>query len=128
MATPIRDAIRRAPIGCLAAACFSLLAARPLASQQEVPDVPPAQTPVFTEQVEVNVVNLYVTVVDRKGEPVQGLTAADFRIEEAGQPMEITNFSAIGTVEVGISEAAAPAAAAPAAPSAPPGAAQRGCG
>ena len=77
-----------------------------------------AQPMVFTDEVDVNVVNLYVTVVDRKGNPVTGLTPDDFVVEEGGQPMEITNFSDMGTVEVGISDAAAgqaepPGAAAP---------------
>jgi VWFA-related protein len=79
-----------------------MLAASSTAPAQETVGAPPAPTPVFTEEVEVNVVNIYVTVVDRKGAPVKGLTAADFVIEESGEPMAITNFSAIGTVEVGV--------------------------
>ncbi|PWB71600.1 MAG: hypothetical protein C3F15_12500 [Holophagae bacterium] len=96
------DATRRAAIGSVALICGALLAASSTAPAQEEVGAPPAPTPVFTEEVEVNVVNIYVTVVDRKGEPVKGLTAADFVIEESGEPMEITNFSAIGTVEVGV--------------------------
>ena len=102
MFAPHPDATRRAAIGCVALICGAMLAASSTAPAQEAAGVPPAPTPVFTEEVEVNVVNIYVTVVDRKGEPVKGLTAADFVIEESGEPMEITNFSAIGTVEVGV--------------------------
>jgi len=96
------DATRRAAIGCVALICGAMLAASSTAPAQEAVGAPSAPTPVFTEEVEVNVVNIYVTVVDRKGEPVKGLTAAEFVIEESGEPMEITNFSAIGTVEVGV--------------------------
>jgi VWFA-related protein len=97
-----RDAAWRAAIGCMVLICGAVLATAPAFAQEETTGAPPASTPVFTEEVEVNVVNIYVTVVDRKGAPVKGLAAADFRIEEGGEPMEITNFSAIGTVEVGI--------------------------
>jgi VWFA-related protein len=121
-----REVNPRAPIACLAAVVCALMVVPPATSQEETAGAEPASTPVFTEEVEVNVVNIYVTVVDRKGAPVKGLTAADFRIEEGGEPMEITNFSAIGTVEVGIAgEAPAPGsepaggAAAPAAQTLP---------
>jgi VWFA-related protein len=93
----------------------AVLATAPALAQEEAAGAPPGPTPVFTEEVEVNVVNIYVTVVDRKGDPVKGLTAADFRIEEGGEPMEITNFSAIGTVEVGIAGEASVAGSEPAA-------------
>ena len=108
------DAARRAAIGCVALICGAMLAASSTAPAQEETAAPPVPTPVFTDEVEVNVVNVYVTVVDRKGEPVKGLTAADFVIEESGEPMEITNFSAIGTVEVGVAGEAPTAGPVPA--------------
>lgn len=108
-----REVNPRAPIGCLAAVVCALMVVPPATSQEDAAGATPAPTPVFTEEVEVNVVNIYVTVVDRKGAPVTGLTAADFRIEEGGEPMEITNFSAIGTAEVGIAGEAPPAGSAP---------------
>lgn len=45
------------------------------------------------DQVDVNLVMIPVVVMDRKGRPVTGLTAADFRVYEAGRPQVITSFS-----------------------------------
>jgi Ca-activated chloride channel family protein len=42
----------------------------------------------------VNLVEVYATVTDRLGEPVTGLTAADFRVAEEGTPQSITAFAA----------------------------------
>lgn len=41
----------------------------------------------------VNLVEVYATVTDRQGEPVAGLTAADFRITEDGAAQTITTFA-----------------------------------
>jgi Ca-activated chloride channel family protein len=42
----------------------------------------------------VSLVEVYATVTDRLGEPLAGLTAADFRVEEDGVPQTITAFAA----------------------------------
>jgi Ca-activated chloride channel family protein len=42
----------------------------------------------------VNLVEVYATVTDARGEPVPGLTAADFRVSEDGTPQPITTFAA----------------------------------
>ncbi len=42
----------------------------------------------------VSAVEVYATVTDSKGEPVRGLTAADFRVEEDGRPQAIQTFAA----------------------------------
>jgi Ca-activated chloride channel homolog len=42
----------------------------------------------------VNLVEVYATVTDRLGEPVAGLTAADFSVVEDGAPQQITAFAA----------------------------------
>ena len=42
----------------------------------------------------MNLVEVYATVTDRLGEPVAGLTAADFRVAEDGSPQSITAFAA----------------------------------
>lgn len=48
----------------------------------------------FFETVDVEVVNVEVFVTDKKGNPVAGLSAADFEVLEDGKPVEITNFYA----------------------------------
>jgi len=50
-----------------------------------------AQAP-LVEKIEVSVVNVDVTVTDRAGKPVRGLTPDDFEIFEDGAPQTITNF------------------------------------
>ena len=42
----------------------------------------------------VNLVEVYATVTDREGQPVTGLTAADFRVVEDRVPQTITTFAA----------------------------------
>ncbi len=48
----------------------------------------------FFGSVSVNVVGVDVYVTDKKGNPIKGLTAEDFRILEDKRPVEITNFLA----------------------------------
>ncbi len=75
-----------------------------VAAQSALPDggMPepkaPAETGVFHGELEVSVVTLYATVVDRKGHPVSGLKADDFVVFESGEPREITVFDAIDQV------------------------------
>jgi Ca-activated chloride channel family protein len=42
----------------------------------------------------VNLVEVYATVTDRQGQPVRGLSAADFRVSEDGEPQHISAFAA----------------------------------
>jgi Ca-activated chloride channel family protein len=42
----------------------------------------------------VNLVEVYATVTDARGEPITGLTEGDFTVEEDGQPQAITAFAA----------------------------------
>jgi Ca-activated chloride channel family protein len=42
----------------------------------------------------VNLVEVYATVTDARGEPIAGLSAADFRVAEDGHPQAITAFAA----------------------------------
>lgn len=46
----------------------------------------------FDEIVDIEVVNVDVVVVDKDGQPVTGLTAADFALYEDGEPREVSNF------------------------------------
>ncbi|HEY3052321.1 MAG TPA: VWA domain-containing protein [Thermoanaerobaculia bacterium] len=59
-----------------------------------------AQTPVI-EKIDVNVVNVDVTVTDRAGNPVRGLTRDDFQIFEDGKAQKVTNFYAVTGAEGG---------------------------
>ncbi|HUJ13618.1 MAG TPA: VWA domain-containing protein [Thermoanaerobaculia bacterium] len=68
--------------------------------------------PPLTEQVEVHVVNVDVSVTDRGGNPVAGLTKDDFEIFEDGKPEKITNFSVISATR-SVAHPAAGAAAPP---------------
>jgi VWFA-related protein len=56
---------------------------------------PSPTAPSFGEALDVDLVNVDVFVTGRKGEPVTGLTAADFEVFEDGRRVEITNFSAV---------------------------------
>ena len=48
----------------------------------------------LVETISVRVVNIDVVVTDRKGRPVEGLRAEDFRIFETGRPVEVSHFYA----------------------------------
>ena len=62
------------------------MAAQP-ASQGQSP-------PVSTFSTGINLVQVYATVIDRDGQPVTGLSAADFRVMEDQAPQTITTFAA----------------------------------
>ena len=56
------------------------------ASAQEDTSTPDASV---MEVVDVVLVNVEVWATDRKGNPIQGLSAADFEVFEDGRPVEI---------------------------------------
>src|SRR5260370_41920407 len=66
---------------------FAFLVVPPIVGQNFGP-LPP-----LTAHVDVNVVNVDVTVTDRSGKPIMDLTRDDFQIFEDGKPMNVTNFS-----------------------------------
>jgi VWFA-related protein len=73
--------------------------------------------PPLTAHVDVNVVNVDVTVTDRSGRPVMNLTRGDFEIFEDGKLMTVSNFSLIqNTVHRMVPSASAPAVQQVAAP------------
>jgi VWFA-related protein len=72
--------------------------------------------PPLTAHVDVNVVNVDVTVTDRSGKPVMDLTRADFDIFEDGKLMTLSNFAMVEKTTQSITKSAP--AAAPAAQSA----------
>ena len=53
------------------------------------------RAPEYIEEVEVNLVELYVTVTDRGNQLVSGLTQDDFEILEAGKRQEIAKFELV---------------------------------
>lgn len=98
----------------LAGTAFAILAGlrlATLAGAQEPPDDPVES---FGERVEVELVEVEVRVIDKKGRPVTGLTREDFRVYDDGRPVEIEYFTeyrdAVAAAEKGAAEAAAPAA------------------
>ena len=53
------------------------------------------QTPQFQESVVVHLVDIDVVATDRRGEPIHGLTAADFELVENGVVKPITHFEEV---------------------------------
>lgn len=72
-----------------------------------------AEDSTFFASVDVRVVNIEVVVTDKSGQPVPGLTAADFELYEDGKRVDISHFFGPG-----VASAPAPSAA-PAPESAP---------
>jgi Ca-activated chloride channel family protein len=58
------------------------------------PPVLGQSAPVSTFSTGINLVEVYATVTSRDGQPVTGLTAADFRVTEDQVPQTITTFAA----------------------------------
>lgn len=56
--------------------------------------------PPLTAHVDVNVVNVDVTVTDRSGKPVMNLSRGDFEIFEDGKLMPISNFAIYQTTNI----------------------------
>ena len=61
---------------------------------------PRASAPIFSERVEVRVLDLDVDVTDSKGQPVTDLTRDDFTVKIGGRPVPIDYFSRVdqGTI------------------------------
>src|SRR3954465_3007990 len=89
---------------------IAVIAALLLASAQ-VPAPPP-----LVEKITVNVVNVDVTVMDKRGHPVRGLPGGDCENIEDDQPQEGSNVSVIDDAAPRVEarrDAAAPEAAPP---------------
>ncbi len=56
------------------------------------------RSPEYFEELEVNLVELYVAVNDRSGQAVPGLTKDDFEVYEAGKPQEISKFELVSNL------------------------------
>lgn len=66
-----------------------------LADGNTAEDVSFVNAPDFVDELEVQFVELYAAVVDRKGDFVEGLAAEDFTVSENGVPQQIRRFEAI---------------------------------
>lgn len=98
-----------------AAAAIALLAsAAGAVSGQTNQGTADGQLPVFGGVVEVNLVNLFVVVSDRDGNPIVGLGRDDFEVREDGVPVEITNFEAVAPASANAPSGGALAPQAPA--------------
>ena len=77
------------------------------------PPNPPEKTPIaeqkFEDTSQVVAVEVPVNVVGRDGQPVRGLTAADFEIYDAGQKQAVTGFEVVDLRSLRASSQAAPA-------------------
>jgi VWFA-related protein len=77
----------------LAVAVCCSVAMMSMAQSDGVGEDPDEAQAVFHGELEVSVINLYVTVVDKEGRAVPGLGPEDFEVTENGEKMEITNFA-----------------------------------
>ena len=87
------------------ALAFSVVPATSLPIQAPPPAAPatarpPAQAPAATSgqptfPAQVELVTVDVAVLDRKGQPVAGLTRDDFQVSENGTPQGLTSFEAV---------------------------------
>jgi VWFA-related protein len=75
----------------ISAVLLLLTAVSPLFAQSKKQPPPPAPAP-LAERIDVNVVNVDVTVTDRRGDSVSGLTKDDFEVFEDGKRQPVTNF------------------------------------
>jgi VWFA-related protein len=66
-------------------------------SAQDKPPAKPATTPVFSS--DVSLVLLPVFVIDGDGKAVRGLSAADFEVQQDGRPAEVVSFRYVDTTD-----------------------------
>ncbi|HEV7518690.1 MAG TPA: VWA domain-containing protein, partial [Thermoanaerobaculia bacterium] len=57
-------------------------------------------SPVPGEKVQVDLVELYTSVVDRRGRPIQGLAARDFKVFEDGAEQQVRRFDLVKDVPI----------------------------
>jgi len=85
---------------------FRILALFPVAASAVLAQSDSSQTPAPSFPTQAELVLADAIVLDSKGDPLQGLTQADFAIKEDGVPQTIVRFEAVGLNE----SAATPAA------------------
>jgi len=107
----MRDSTEAAPYRLLLMLLLASCALAGSAAAQE--------PPTFRETIEVEVREVDVVVLDRDGNPLLGLTRADFELFENGRPVEIVNFAAYQETRPGPATATIEATEPAAAPRAP---------
>ena len=111
--------MKRFAILLLAATVAAPALTTPALAGQSAPPAP-APDSSFGESIDVRVVNVEAVVTDRKGNRMQGLTAADFRLLVDGREVPIDYFTEVQGGEAAAASPApkegAPAAAAPVEP------------
>ena len=81
--------MRRSTLRSATGALLSFLAALPAAGQESpLPDL-------FSDVIDVRVVNVEAVVTDKKGNRIRGLTANDFELRVDGEPAPIAYFTEI---------------------------------
>ncbi|MBW8875483.1 MAG: VWA domain-containing protein [Acidobacteria bacterium] len=65
-------------------------------------DVRFLRAPANLSEVEVDLVELYATVLDGAGHPVQGLPATDFEVREGGRPQKLSRFEQVGNLPLSL--------------------------
>jgi VWFA-related protein len=91
--------------------CVLAFASGILVSEQSGQTQPTQKQPEFRQAVDLVLVNTFVT--DKEGQPVPGLTRADFEVYEDGNQQVIGSFQAFQYVEDKTQEAPAPQRASP---------------
>jgi VWFA-related protein len=56
--------------------------------------------PDYMENMEIQFVELYITVLDKQGHPVQGLAQEEFRVFEDGLPQEVRRFDLVTNLPI----------------------------
>ncbi|HEV7508197.1 MAG TPA: VWA domain-containing protein [Thermoanaerobaculia bacterium] len=65
-------------------------------------DVRFLRAPANLSEMEVDLVELYATVLDLGGHPIQGLPATDFEVREGGRPQKLTRFEQVGNLPLSL--------------------------
>ncbi len=66
-----------------------------LADGSSTEDLVFVNAPEYLERIDVDFVELYASVLDRRGRPVQGLEAGDFKVSEDGVRQEVARFERV---------------------------------
>ncbi|HEV7786478.1 MAG TPA: VWA domain-containing protein [Thermoanaerobaculia bacterium] len=65
-------------------------------------DVRFLRSPANLSEMEVDLVELYTTVLDGGGHPIQGMPATDFEVREGGKPQKLTRFEQVGNLPLSL--------------------------